>query len=99
MPKYLDSGQTRAHRYSFSRDIVKSARIEENPARRGLESQVAEIMKTVRDTGKKVRDLTDAASKNGILDRAKPERALDRILKSLQDANRGLDELLDQARK
>ena len=56
-------------------------------------------MKTVRDTGKKVRDLTDAASKNGILDRAKPERALDRILKSLQDANRGLDELLDQARK
>ena len=56
-------------------------------------------MKTVRDLGKKVRDLTDAASKNGIMNRAKTERALDRILKSLEDANRELDDLLDEARR
>jgi len=56
-------------------------------------------MKAVRDLGKKGRDLTDAASKNGIMNRAKTERALDRILKSLEDANRELDDLLDEARR
>jgi hypothetical protein len=56
-------------------------------------------MKKVRDIGKKVKEVTDAASKNGILNRATTEKALDRILKSLQDANQELDELLAQARK
>jgi hypothetical protein len=64
-----------------------------------LRAKVTEIMKKVRDIGKKVKEVTDAASKNGILNRATTEKALDRILKSLQDANQELDELLAQARK
>jgi hypothetical protein len=79
--------------------LSKARELRKIPLDAALRSKVAEIMKTVRDTGKKVKALTDAASSNGVLDRAKTERALDRILKSLQDANRELDELLDQARK
>jgi hypothetical protein len=51
-------------------------------------------MKTVRGTAKRIQTLTDAASENGIMDKAATARALDRVLKSLEDANRELDHLL-----
>ncbi len=56
-------------------------------------------MKTVRGTAKRIQALTDAASENGIMDKATTERALDRIIKSLEDANRELDLLLAKAQR
>jgi polyhydroxyalkanoate synthesis regulator phasin len=79
--------------------LSKARELRKIPLDAALRAKVAEIMKTVRDVGKKVKEVTDAASKNGILNRATTERALDRILKSLQDANQELDELLAQVRK
>ncbi len=63
--------------------IVKARELSKHQLDPDLKLQVAAIMKTVRGTEKKIQSLTDAAHKNGILEKAATEQALDRILKSL----------------
>jgi len=79
--------------------IAKARELSKRQLDRELKVRVAAIMKTVRGTAKRIQTLTDAASENGILEKAATERALDRILKSLEDANRELDQLLANARR
>ena len=78
--------------------LLKASTLRGYPLDAQLKRQLAKIMKTVRGTAKRIQNLADAASKNGILEKATAERVLDRVLKSLEEANRELDELLAKAR-
>jgi hypothetical protein len=79
--------------------IAKARELNTRRLDRDLKLRIAAIMKTVRGTAKRIQALTDAASENGIMDKATTERALDRIIKSLEDANRELDLLLAKAQR
>jgi hypothetical protein len=77
--------------------IAKARQLNKRHLDQELKARLAAVMKTVRGTAKRIQAVTDAASENGIMDKASTERALDRVLKSLEDANRELDQLLAKA--
>lgn len=56
-------------------------------------------MKTVKATHRKIEALSDAVQRNGKLDKATLDQALDRILKAAQEINREVDALLATARR
>jgi len=56
-------------------------------------------MKTVKATREKIEALNEGAKRNGKLDKATMDRALDRILKAAEEINREVDNLLAKARK
>jgi ferritin-like metal-binding protein YciE len=55
-------------------------------------------MKTVKTTQQKIEALNEASERNGKLDKAVLDEALDRILKAAQEINREVDDLLAKAR-
>lgn len=63
-----------------------------------LRSVAAQIMKTVKTTHQKIEVLNEASQRNGKLDKAVLDEALDRILKAAQEINREVDDLLVKAR-
>jgi ferritin-like metal-binding protein YciE len=63
-----------------------------------LRSVAAPIMKTVKTTQQKIEALNEASERNGKLDKAVLDEALDRILKAAQEINREVDDLLAKAR-
>jgi hypothetical protein len=63
-----------------------------------LRATAALIMKTVKATHRNLEALSDAAQQNGKLDKVALDQALDRILKSAEEINREVDELLAKAR-
>jgi hypothetical protein len=63
-----------------------------------LRSVAAQIMKTVKATGKKIEALNAASNRNGKLDKATVDQALDRILKAADEINREVNDLLAKAR-
>ena len=56
-------------------------------------------MKTVKATHRKIEALNDAVQRNGKLDKATLDQALDRILKAAQEINREVNALLAKARR
>ena len=64
-----------------------------------LRATAAAIMKTVKETGRKIEALHEAAEHNGKLDKATLDRAWTRIVKAAEEINREVDELLTKARK
>ena len=63
-----------------------------------LRATAALIMKTFKATHLKLEALNDAAQQNGKLNKVALDQALDRILKSAEEINREVDELLAKAR-
>ena len=64
-----------------------------------LRKTAAEIMKAVKTTRQRIDALNEGAKRNGKLDKATMDRALDRILKAAEEINREVDQLLAKARK
>jgi hypothetical protein len=60
--------------------------------------RVAELMKKVTDSRRKLEALAEAGGTNGNLDKATLDGGLDRILKAMDQVSRELDELLSKAR-
>ena len=56
-------------------------------------------MKAVKTTRQRIDALNEGAKRNGKLDKATMDRALDRILKAAEEINREVDQLLAKARK
>jgi uncharacterized protein Yka (UPF0111/DUF47 family) len=63
-----------------------------------LRSVAAQIMKTVKATHEKIEALNEASKRNGKLDKATLDEALDRILKAAQQIDHEVDDLLAKAR-
>jgi len=57
-----------------------------------------QTMKTVKATGKRLEALNEASNRNGKLDKATVDKALDRILKAADEINREVNDLLAKAR-
>ncbi|HVN29603.1 MAG TPA: hypothetical protein VMT64_13990 [Candidatus Binataceae bacterium] len=64
-----------------------------------LRETAAGIMKAVKATRQKIDALNEGAKRNGKLDKATMDRALNRILRAAEEINREVDELLAKARK
>ncbi|MGA2409572.1 MAG: hypothetical protein ABSG46_04170 [Candidatus Binataceae bacterium] len=56
-------------------------------------------MKSVKATHEKIKALTEASERNGKLDKAALDQALDRILKAAQAINHEVNDLLAKARR
>jgi hypothetical protein len=64
-----------------------------------LRATAAGIVKSVKATRQKIEALSQAAERNGKMDKATMDRALTRILKAAEEINREVDALLVKARK
>ena len=62
-----------------------------------LRAVAAQIMKTVKATHQDLEALNEASQRNGKLDKAVLDSALDRILKAAQEINREVSDLLAKA--
>src|SRR5579862_2856881 len=58
-----------------------------------------QLMKIAKDNSRKIEALTKVSAKNGKLDKATVDSALDRILAAMNSVNDELDTLLAKARK
>ena len=61
--------------------------------------KIKELMKIAKDNSRKIEALTKVRAKNGKLDKATVDSALDRILAAMNSVNDELDTLLAKARK
>lgn len=64
----------------------------------GSRKKVEELMKAAKDSSQKIEALAELTGKNGKLDKATVDAALDRILAAMKGINEELDELLAKAR-
>jgi hypothetical protein len=61
--------------------------------------KIKELMKIAKANSRKLDSLTEVTAKNGKLDKATVDSALDRILAAMNTVNEELDTLLAKARK
>jgi len=92
-------GQARANRPSSIDSADQSARIKYGCPGAGFEQRVEELVKTTKGLMEKIDAVAEATAKNGNLDRATVDAALDRLLRAMKSVNDELDELLAKARR
>ena len=63
-----------------------------------MKEKVSELVKAAKDSSRKIEALADVTAKNGQLDKATVNAALDRILVAMKTVNDELDRLLAKAR-
>jgi len=63
-----------------------------------LKEKVKELVKAAKDSSRKIEALAEVTAKNGQLDKATVNAALDRILAAMKNVNDELDRLLAKAR-
>jgi hypothetical protein len=79
--------------------LVKARELSELKLDAETKQKIRELMKTAKVASRKIEALTKVAAKNGKLDKATVDSALDRILAAMKSVNEELDSLLAKARK
>jgi hypothetical protein len=79
--------------------LVKARELNELNLDAETKQKIKELMKTAKDTSRKIEALTKVTAENGKLNKATVDSALDRILAAIKGVNEELDTLLAKARK
>jgi len=79
--------------------LVKARELNELDLDPEAKQKIKELMKIAKDNSRKIEALTKVRAKNGKLDKATVDSALDRILAAMNSVNDELDTLLAKARK